>query len=513
MTRLAHLDFLLATKIAEEEEQRQGAELLSAALSSANPTEPSNWQGSLAAWSKELPTKLRRAKQAIAKPKPLSLIIAAAVMLVLVAGMAYLGAPIYVRLTRGPVAAPPEMVGRLTGVFNVEWKGIQIGGSPGSHVPQGHAYVLQSGLIEVTLDRGTRVVVQGPAAVAFHSENSAQLQYGKAVAHVPRAARGFALNAPQAKIIDLGTSFGVASAKADDEMFIEVFEGSIKVRPVKGASTAPFTMRRGERISLRGAGKSMPDRDRAFVQHLPGSSRGAAVLVGFYPLDGNAHDESGNFLHGHQVSDIAWTDGYEGRAALFAGRPNSFIDLPINVNGDNMPILTWGAWVRPNIVAYRHTILSTDNGGFDRTLTIDERRGYESTNQFRYCAHGGPIAGELPSSCETLPAADKWVFVAAEYDALAESVTLFVENEHGQLHRDTFHDALPGNGFPIIRVGTHAGGTFESFNGAIDNLFVFRGRLDPNQLVTIQRGGAAAVLKVGAEFAPQEEHRSVENEP
>src|SRR5437870_3515837 len=82
----------------------------------------------------------------------------------------------------------------------------------------------ERGLAEVRFQCGARVVLQGPAKLALLSGKGARLVHGKLTARVPAAAAGFEILAPQGKVIDLGTEFGVAvSQEGNAEVY--VFEG------------------------------------------------------------------------------------------------------------------------------------------------------------------------------------------------------------------------------------------------------------------------------------------------
>ncbi len=123
-----------------------------------------------------------------------------------------------------PVAT--EAVARLTGMVDVAWAPGTPERALGSPVPQDEPITVSSGLFEIQFDKGTKVVVEGPATFIARQRNEGYLSRGKLVAHVPRRASGFKLKTPQATIVDLGTEFGVnvdESGRTD----VHVFQGCV----------------------------------------------------------------------------------------------------------------------------------------------------------------------------------------------------------------------------------------------------------------------------------------------
>lgn len=98
----------------------------------------------------------------------------------------------------------------------------------GTVLRKGDACELISGRAMVRFARGAQVVLEGPATFAFQDADSGFLRRGRLAANVPPTAIGFAVDAPMARIIDLGTEFGV---DVDDRgnVEVEVFTGQVDV--------------------------------------------------------------------------------------------------------------------------------------------------------------------------------------------------------------------------------------------------------------------------------------------
>ncbi|NIP94391.1 MAG: LamG domain-containing protein, partial [Akkermansiaceae bacterium] len=87
--------------------------------------------------------------------------------------------------------------------------------------------------------------------------------------------------------------------------------------------------------------------------------------------------------------------------------------VPINVNPGTLPRMTWGAWVRTdNTGSGLRKVMGHDNGGWDRTIGMDNRNG-----PIRYTSFVGnrrPVVGP-PGPANTTD----WTFFAATYDNFA----------------------------------------------------------------------------------------------
>jgi ferric-dicitrate binding protein FerR (iron transport regulator) len=70
-------------------------------------------------------------------------------------------------------------------------------------------WLLREGYAELTFDNQAKVVLEGPAEFQILASDRIGLTYGKVYVRVPGEAAGFSVYTPDAKIIDLGTEFGV----------------------------------------------------------------------------------------------------------------------------------------------------------------------------------------------------------------------------------------------------------------------------------------------------------------
>jgi hypothetical protein len=123
---------------------------------------------------------------------------------------------------------PPQggiEVATLADSLNAKWVDARGATQTGTRLPINKTPILLSeGLAELHFDNNAKVVVEGPAEFLILAADRIGLNYGKVYATVPKEAVGFSIYAKHAKIIDLGTEFGVA-VDAFGDTRLHVIEG------------------------------------------------------------------------------------------------------------------------------------------------------------------------------------------------------------------------------------------------------------------------------------------------
>jgi len=123
-----------------------------------------------------------------------------------------------------------------------------------SFIQVGEQLRIESGTMELELNAGTKLVVEGPADWSVDGQNSVSLRAGKLMARVPKGAIGFTVETPMAKIVDLGTEFGVEVASGETR--VHVFKGIVELSQHGSHSkvadgTSPSTLRLGAGKAVR----------------------------------------------------------------------------------------------------------------------------------------------------------------------------------------------------------------------------------------------------------------------
>ena len=223
----------------------------------------------------------------------------------------------------------------------------------------------------------------------------------------------------------------------------------------------------------------------------------APKLVVFYDFDdGKATDRSGHGHHGtfSKKPPTFTTEGYQaGALVLDASQPN-FLRIPVNINPSEMPRITMGGWFNARSANTHGPLISHDNGSHDRALTIDDR---PRPGGYRWSAFTGKDV--FPGVPVVL---SKWVFVVMRHDQATKRLTLDVDGE-------TFPTtAYFGPGANATFIGKNPRWK-PTFDGKIDNVFIFNYFLNDRQVEDIRNRGKAAILSTGP---PQLARNSLEPE-
>jgi len=193
--------------------------------------------------------------------------------------------------------------------------------------------------------------------------------------------------------------------------------------------------------------------------------------VAYYPFDGNANDASGNGNHGTAYGATLTQDrfGNPNRAYLFDGI-DDYIYAPVNINPDVMPKVTMTAWVKANDVASVRQVISTDNGGLDRTVGIDNR--LSGTCCWSAFIGTGLLLGDRPVN------PGEWVFLAVVYDQDESTVKIYVNGDCDQ------GNGVLGAGYEYIHIGSNPG-YGEYFNGVIDDVHIYNRVLSDAEILEL----------------------------
>ena len=108
----------------------------------------------------------------------------------------------------------------------------------------------EKGRVAVRFESGAKLAVEGPADFQILSNNGARMTRGRATIRVPGKIKGFMLDTPAERIVDLGTSFGV-NIEQNGATSISVFEGSVELRG-KQHGSGPQQLSAGESVRVAG---------------------------------------------------------------------------------------------------------------------------------------------------------------------------------------------------------------------------------------------------------------------
>jgi hypothetical protein len=129
---------------------------------------------------------------------------------------------------------------------------------------------IESGLVQLEFLSGANVVVEGPAELELVSTKLVVCRRGKLRVHVPDQAKGFMVDTPHHRTVDLGTEFAVSVA-ADRSTEVHVLDGEVEMFNM-AAGDAPAAVRSHDlfigdalHTSADGQNEPMPAEPEKFV--------------------------------------------------------------------------------------------------------------------------------------------------------------------------------------------------------------------------------------------------------
>jgi hypothetical protein len=137
-------------------------------------------------------------------------------------------------------------------ITDVQWSKNRSSKLAESSILSGEPLTISSGTIELELKGGAKLVIEGPADWSVDGKNSVSLRAGKLLARVPNNAIGFTVETPTAKIVDLGTEFGVVVDPRAGSA-VHVIKGEVAVSPRetnRGQATQKLTANQSIRVGL-----------------------------------------------------------------------------------------------------------------------------------------------------------------------------------------------------------------------------------------------------------------------
>jgi len=118
----------------------------------------------------------------------------------------------------------PEFFATLTRATDCVWDG-PTHPEPGQRLAAG-GLSLREGMAEISLASGVDLLIEAPVNMKLIDADNSVLYTGRIVVRVPSTATGYAVDTPKAKVVDLGTEFGV-DVQADGETIVQVFAGAV----------------------------------------------------------------------------------------------------------------------------------------------------------------------------------------------------------------------------------------------------------------------------------------------
>tara|TARA_R110002096_G_scaffold238581_4_gene430132 strand:+ start:6015 stop:7355 length:1341 start_codon:yes stop_codon:yes gene_type:complete len=121
--------------------------------------------------------------------------------------------------------AEPNFIAVVTNAEGALWEGDDASVMVGSALKAGLVELCE-GRVEIELDSGVHIAMEGPSRFELIDETRGRLHQGKLSANVPPEGIGFTVDTPNMAVVDLGTEFGLNVNQNASE--VHVFNGEVE---------------------------------------------------------------------------------------------------------------------------------------------------------------------------------------------------------------------------------------------------------------------------------------------
>lgn len=381
----------------------------------------------------------------------------------------------------------------------------------GAELRAGDLLEVQKGLVEVRLGGRGTMIVEGPAKLRFKGAMRSELLDGRVLTRVTPSGRGYTIETPGGKVIDLGTEFGISVN--GDEVETHVLSGEVKAIP-SGENEVLLRKDEGLRFG-KGTEERIPARPGSFYSSLPpvhgkeppfvhwdmeldADGRVSADAKGFNTPDVSLRGEALD-----QGSLPSTTEGMMGLAVAFDGKGGFMESGFPGVDGREPRTVAF--WVKvPRDLAPMESfgILSWGDFQFDQPgavwqISINPMSGDGPLGHLRVGTHGGFVVGSTDLRD------DHWHHVAvvlyeAERPDIGQHVMLYLDGQKEEISSRTLGTvetevSTANHGVWLGRNITYSGSAIQGhahgrfFRGCLDEVYIFQAALSQQEILETMR--------------------------
>ncbi len=419
----------------------------------------------------------------------------------------------------------PPVVATLADAVGARWSA---GPNLNGHLREGQRVSLSEGYAEIVFGSGATAVIEAPATFIPTGPNSVRVIRGRLVVSAPPSAAGFVADLPDARIVDVGTEFGV-EASYSQPSYVQVFRGTVYATRrgggvvEDGAESAPASLVKGQAVTIEPGHTPLAELVEDFGVQTPRFARSLdsevladlayarAVMadkpVLYWRFGGadvpNALNSLKNSEDRLRLSGDVATSSEGGRGWLEFGprrgeRAYAELDGPLPYLGGSST-LTIECWARPNRLA-DNPILSLREYGVEpnnakSALLLELNSGREpqyGRRTARFVHRNPPTRDGSEEVVDTRPyPAGEWVHLVAVKTETHRH--LYVNGRHV----GSVADSRPLADEPLALIlGYHAHGEehlgvpLRQFVGGLDELAIYPTGLTPQQVADHYAAGA-----------------------
>lgn len=372
---------------------------------------------------------------------------------------------------------------------------------------------LKKGLAQVEFFSGATALIEGSAEIEVISAWEARCVSGRVRVHVPPAAKGFLMHAPDMKLEDLGTEF--ALNVKDGISAVHVFEGEV----IAHTGQTPASLKQGMTLGSTSAGFLPAGELQELVkqratqrfdewQKWSLDTRKDPRLIAYYAFKHWPDDRwdrlVNNFTEPRRPNRAGgavgarWTQGrWPGKEALEFKRPGDRVRL--NLDG-TYNALTLACWVKVDSVDKKYNSLlltdGYDNGEphwqifEDGTLMFSIM--YRPADAAKSVKYNQMYFSKPVFTADSL---GRWHHLAVTYDNQSGSVIQYFDGEEVSREVSPLHQSGRNITFGPCEIGNWGLPTeghqfpIRNLNGAIDEFAIYDGVLSPAEIQTIYQQG------------------------
>ena len=379
---------------------------------------------------------------------------------------------------------------------------------------------LNKGLAQIEFFSGATALIEGATQIEIISAWEARCVSGRVRVHVPPAAKGFLMHAPDVKLEDLGTEFALNVTGKDSA--VHVFDGEVIAHT---KDKAPASLKVGMSLASTTAGVSPQDflpiselqglirqREQRRFQQWQTWSEGTSKdprLIAYYTFQHAPNDRwdrlVSNFAAPQQklrdggAVGAQWTQGrWPGKEALEFKRPGDRVRMSLD---GTYAALTLACWVKVDSLDKKYNSLlltdGYDNGEPHWQIYEDGSLmfsiGYTSSGENRITMKNNQIYYSRP--VVTADSLGRWHHLAVTYDNASGMVLQYFDGKEVGREVSALH--LPGR--PIVFGPCELGNwglptqghqfPIRNLNGAIDEFAIYAAVLSGAEIQSIFENG------------------------
>lgn len=372
---------------------------------------------------------------------------------------------------------------------------------------------LNQGKVKITFDKGAEVSLKGPAEIELLTNSSAILHFGQADAFVPKPATGFLLKTPQVDVTDIGTRFSVI-AKENGASTVAVHEGEVRIRPKSRPREQSLFEKQAVLVDAKDVQTLSWSETKPFPKFGTETQAGDSTNFGYYywsfdqPVvdqygrqiwpetgrhQGNENypgmtistsDENKRILHNSQVP------GVNGKALNLLGNSQSVqTKLPGPTADTPRTVCLWVKIPKSTKIPNAYSMVSW---GDWKKKGGKWQIGWNPNYQVD-CGVFGALRTEISHAFvvgQTDLRDGRWhhvacVYLGGSYSDIRAKIRLYVDGklEPFSGFRTAPTNTVTGDSQKVV-FGKYLGNMreFQSFEGAIDETYLFEGALTPSQI-------------------------------